>query len=54
VTTESYEAPTLAVLGSIGELTEGASAGTPDVADGGGSTQPDFSDIRLKRDVEAL
>jgi hypothetical protein len=52
--TESYEAPTLTVLGEVAELTEGAETGTPDQADGVGSTLNGGSDIRLKRDVQAL
>jgi hypothetical protein len=53
VTSESYEAPTLTVLGQIGELTEGSTSGNPDAADGIGSTEP-ASDVRLKRDIQGL
>jgi hypothetical protein len=50
---ESYESPRLTVLGEVAELTEGSASGSPDSADGAGSTF-DASDVRLKRDVRAL
>jgi hypothetical protein len=50
---ESYEAPRLTVLGEVAELTGGSASGSPDSADGAGSTF-NASDIRLKRDVQAL
>jgi hypothetical protein len=51
---ESYEAPRLTVLGEIEELTEGSTGGAPDGVDGVGSVEDKASDIRLKRDVQAI